>query len=265
MSSLRTINILGLQVAAIDYTGAIEAIKNLAQQPKPAAVSACNTHLVAESNLDPGFGAIMNRFDLIVPDGMPLIWLMNLDKAGLKNRVYGPYLMEKVIQATPAPWKHYFFGSSQECLDQLLPAVRKIQPDIQIAGAFSPPFRPWTEDDHATHATEIRETRPDFIWVALGGGRQERWIVDHQHRFPRGVFFGIGDGFELVAGRRPYAPAWMQSAGLTWAYRLLQEPQRLWKRYLKYNVLFVCFAVKERLRRLFVNTSYLDFKKPTGD
>ncbi|HEY5892184.1 MAG TPA: WecB/TagA/CpsF family glycosyltransferase [Chthoniobacterales bacterium] len=249
MLSLKTVDVLGLQVAVVDYTGAIDAIKHLARRSQPAAVSACNTHLVAESNLDPGFGKIMRSFDLILPDGMPLIWLMNLDRAGLKNRVYGPYLMEKLIQATPAPWKHYFFGSSQECLDQLLSAVQKLQPDIRIAGAFSPPFRQWSDDDHAEHAAKINEMSPDFIWVALGGGRQERWIVDHQHRFGRGVFFGIGDGFELLAGRRPYAPAWMQRAGLTWLYRLLQEPQRLWKRYFKYNVLFVWYALRARFVR----------------
>ncbi|HEY5753000.1 MAG TPA: WecB/TagA/CpsF family glycosyltransferase [Chthoniobacterales bacterium] len=249
MLSLKTVNVLGLQVAAVDYTGAIDAIKSLARRPQPAAVSACNTHLVAESNLDPAFGEIMSRFDLILPDGMPLIWLMNLDRAGLKNRVYGPYLMEKLIQATPEPWKHYFFGSSQECLDQLLAAVRRLQPGIHIAGAFSPPFRQWTEDDHAEHAARISETSPDFIWVALGGGRQERWIMDHLHRFGRGVFFGIGDGFELLAGRRPYAPAWVQRAGLTWLYRLSQEPHRLWKRYFKYNALFIWYALQSRFRR----------------
>ena len=89
---------------------------------------------------------------------------------------------------------------------------------------------------------------PDFIWVALGGVKQENWIARNRHRYQRGVFLAVGDAFELLAGRRTFAPAWMQRSGLTWVYRLVQEPRRLWKRYLTNNTAFATYAILEVLR-----------------
>ncbi len=239
--------VLGTAVDCVTYESALARITSLAGARRPTAVSACNTHLVALARSDFQFHAVMERFDLIAPDGYPLIWRLNAQGAGLKDRVYGPYLMRYTLQHTPAPWRHFFFGGTPECLDRLVGVAKTLQPDIQIAGTLSPPFRTWTENDEAQFARTIRESEADFIWVALGGERQEKWIVRNLHRHCKGVFFAIGDAFELLAGNRPFAPAWMQRFGLTWAYRLAQEPGRLWARYLKFNSLFLYYTVRDRL------------------
>jgi N-acetylglucosaminyldiphosphoundecaprenol N-acetyl-beta-D-mannosaminyltransferase len=178
---------------------------------------------------------------------MPVVWALNLRGAGLSDRVYGPYFMKYAIQNAPHPWRHFFFGDTEQVLDGLKRAAIQLQPDIEIVGAISPPFRAWTESDEAQFAETINRANPDFVWVALPGGRMERWIVDNQPHYNRGVFLAVGDAFTLLSGRRPFAPSWMQRLGLTWLYRMISEPRRLGPRYLRYNSLFVYYLVRDWL------------------
>lgn len=246
-SESKRIDVLGVGLRATDYTDGVKLLEELAQQKKPGMVAACNTHLVALARQQPEFGKILEGFDLLLPDGMPLVWAMRAQGATIKGRVYGPYLMQEALKKFSRPWKHFFFGGTERCLEELVVAARKIQPQLEIAGILSPPFRDWTEEDEQKFAEEIRASRADFIWVALGGGRQEEWIAKNIFRHSRGVFLAVGDAFELLAGRRPFAPNWMQKAGLTWLYRLCQEPRRLLSRYLKYNSLFVYYSLIEKI------------------
>lgn len=239
--------ILGTPVAAVDYEAAVKESRRLAGESRPAAVAASNTHIVALARQRPDFGRVMRRFDLVLPDGMPLRWWLNAQGSKLNDRVYGPYFMEKMIRETPRPWRHFFFGGSEETLEALTAHLREIQPDLDIAGTLSPPFRGWTGEEEEKFARVISDSKADFIWVALGGERQERWIIDNLHRHGRGVFFAVGDAFALLAGKRAFAPVWMQRIGLTWVYRLWQEPRRLWRRYTRFNSLFVFYAVRDAL------------------
>ncbi|NBQ56345.1 MAG: WecB/TagA/CpsF family glycosyltransferase, partial [Verrucomicrobia bacterium] len=229
-----------------DYAGGVKLLENLAERKKLGMVAACNTHIIALARQKPDFREALQKFDVLLPDGMPLVWSMRQKGADLQDRVYGPYFMQEAMRGLPRPWKHFFFGGTETCLRQLSEACRQIQPDVDIVGTFSPPFRKWTEKDETEFAEIIRNSGADFIWVALGGGRQERWIAKNLPRYQKGVFLAVGDAFELLAGRRAFAPDWMQQAGLTWFYRLLQEPRRLLPRYLKFNSLFVYYSFLER-------------------
>ncbi|MFZ4774602.1 MAG: WecB/TagA/CpsF family glycosyltransferase [Terrimicrobiaceae bacterium] len=242
---MRSLRVLGTPVHCATYDSGLEEIKRLAAVEAPATVAASNTHIIALARKDPGFGEVMRRFDVVLPDGYPLVWQLNRAGGGLDDRVYGPYFMRHVLRHTPAPYRHFFFGGSEECLARLTGAVKEIQPDLEIAGTFSPPYRAWSEEDEQHFADVIAGARADFIWVALGGERQERWIIKNLARHKRGVFFAVGDAFELLAGSRPYAPAWMQRYGLTWLYRLAQEPRRLFPRYVKFNSLFLYYLCRD--------------------
>ena len=246
--SLEFIRLLGTPVACATYDSALERIKALAREARPTAVCPSNTHILGEARHNPEFARILARFDLVLPDGMPVVWALNFGGASLKNRVYGPYLMRHVLQTTPRPWRHFFFGDSEECLAELRNVLFQLQPDIEIAGMLSPPFRPFTEADEASFADTINRANPDFVWVALPGVRMERWIIDNQARYQTGVFLAVGDAFTLLSGRRPFAPPWMQRMGLTWAYRLSKEPLRLGPRYLQYNFMFISYLLWDALR-----------------
>jgi N-acetylglucosaminyldiphosphoundecaprenol N-acetyl-beta-D-mannosaminyltransferase len=235
-----TIQILGVPVAVASYESALERVKALAKQPRPTAVCPANTHILAEARHNREFA--QTRFDLILPDGMPIVWALNRSGAKLRDRVYGPYFMRHTLRHTPRPWRHFFFGDSEACLADLSRVAKELQPDIEIAGAISPPFRDLTEQDEASFAESINRAEPDFVWVALPGVRMERWIISNQARFKRGVFLAVGDAFTLITGRRPFAPPWMQRFGMTWLYRLSHEPKRLGPRYLRYNALYVYYT-----------------------
>lgn len=244
---LRSLIVLGTPVHCATYETGLDEVKRLAAAPEPSAVAASNTHIISLARTDSSFGDVMRTFSVVLPDGYPLVWEMNRQGAGLKDRVYGPYFMRHVLRHTPRPFRHFFFGGSESCLARLTAAAREIQPDIEIAGTFSPPFRVWSEEDEEEFAATIRDSGADFIWVALGGERQERWIIKNLPRYRHGVFFAVGDAFELLAGSRPFAPAWMQKNGLTWLYRLSQEPGRLFPRYFKYNSLFLWYLLRDTL------------------
>ncbi|SRR5258706_3913094 len=240
---MQMVDVLGLPFGVADYGCAADAIIDMAKAPRPTAVAACATHPVTEARLHKEFFDVLKGFNLLLPDGMPLVWLMKTRGVSLLDRVYGPHLMRCVIERTPKPYRHFLFGGSPECLIQLEMQLKRVQPELQLVGSLSPPYRKWSEGDEDGFAKTITQANPDFIWVALGGGKQERWISQNRHRYGRGVFLAVGDAFELLAGRRRFAPNWMQRAGLGWCYRLVQEPRRLWKRYLFYNTIFIGFSI----------------------
>src|SRR6266571_6789105 len=137
----RSIKILGTPVACVTYQSAFEIVRSLARESRPTAVCPANTHILAEARHKPGFARVMSKFDLVLADGMPVVWAMNLRGAGLSDRVYGPYFMKYVLQNTPRPWRHFFFGDTEEVLEELRRTALALQPDIEIVGAISPPFR----------------------------------------------------------------------------------------------------------------------------
>lgn len=248
-SSLRSIRILGTPVACATYDSALDRVKALGREPRATAVCPSNTHILGEARHSRGFARVIGQFDLVLPDGMPVVWTLNALGAGLKDRVYGPYFMRHVLQRTPRPWRHFFFGDSEECLAELRRVLTRLQPDIEIVGMISPPFRPFTEADEASFAEAINKAAPHFVWVALPGVRMEQWIIDNQARYSGGVFLAVGDAFSLLSGRRTFAPRWMQRMGLTWFYRLCKEPLRLGPRYLRYNSIFVLYLLWDVLGR----------------
>jgi N-acetylglucosaminyldiphosphoundecaprenol N-acetyl-beta-D-mannosaminyltransferase len=243
------IEILGVPVACVTYDSALAAVEQLAREPRPTAVCPANTHILAEARHNPEFAVTMAKFDLVFPDGMPVVWALNVYGAGLQDRVYGPYFMRHALTRTPAPLRHFFFGDSEAVIEKLKSVAKELQPHIQIAGAISPPFGQFSEDDEAEFARIINAANPDFVWVALPGVRMERWITKNQHRYLRGVFLAVGDAFTLLTGARKFAPAWMQRHGLTWLYRLSAEPARLGPRYVQYNALFVRYFITQLMAK----------------
>lgn len=245
-SSRPTGKVLGVTLDLHDYDSAWLQLQKWASEDAIKLVAAANTHLVGEAASDDDFANVLSNFDMVLPDGMPLVWSMQLDGYPIHDRVYGPYIMRHALAHSGPDVKHYFFGGTEECLDKLCEQARKLNPVIHIVGTTSPPFGKWDEEIRKKLINNINEANPDMIWVALGGVRQERWLFENRHLFKRGVYLAVGDAFVLNAGLRAYAPHWMQRAGLTWLFRLVQEPSRLLRRYLTYNARFVVAFVKER-------------------
>jgi N-acetylglucosaminyldiphosphoundecaprenol N-acetyl-beta-D-mannosaminyltransferase len=251
---MRTLPVIGLPLACTDYAGAVDWILGKAAERSTAfAVEAANTHVAALARADEAFGEAMCRFDLIVPDGMPLVWSLNaaLPPADrLKDRVYGPTLMLETLQATDGrpEFRHFLFGGKESTLINLKSVFAGRYPGVSIAGAYSPPFGEWPEDEFDRICQKIRESGANLIWVGLGCPKQEHWIARHKDRLPPGVYFGIGAAFAFHAGEVSQAPALLQKIGMEWAYRIAAEPRRLFKRYFTYNSLFLWYTLRDRMR-----------------
>ncbi len=242
-----------MPLAATTYAGAVGWILDCAARgDRPYAVEAANTHVAALSRHDPEFGETMSRFDLILPDGMPLVWAINRQlppAEKLADRVYGPTLMLETLRATVErpEFRHFLLGGKQSTLDKLGSAFVTRFPGAAIAGVHSPPFGEWPDDEFDRIASMIRESRANLIWVGMGCPKQEHWIAKNKDRLPPGVYFGIGAAFAFHAGEVRQSPPVLQKLGLEWAYRLAMEPRRLFKRYFTYNTLFVYHLLKDRI------------------
>ncbi len=249
LTSPRHGSVLGTRLDLTDYGEALQRVVALARRDQVSLIAAANTHLVAETVSNKDFADVLCGFDMVLPDGMPLVWALKLDGHRLRDRVYGPYFMAHVLKNAPLEMTHCFFGGTPECLEQLQQRVRQMRPGIKITDAIAPPFGIWDADTEEDLIVRINRSAADFVWVALGGVKQETWLARQRHRFTRGVFVGAGDAFALLAGLRGYAPEWMQRCGLTWLHRLACEPRRLLSRYLRYNTRFVTAFLAERMRR----------------
>jgi N-acetylglucosaminyldiphosphoundecaprenol N-acetyl-beta-D-mannosaminyltransferase len=152
--------------------------------------------------------------------------------------------MRHCVANSPAPITHYFLGGSADCLDKLQARLRALNANLKIIGARNGYFKP---ADEPAIVDEINRLAPDFIWVGLGTPKQQDWIHRNKALIRRGVIFAVGFAFDVNAGTKPDAPAWMQLCGLTWLYRLCSEPRRLLPRYLKYNSLFLAYLLWDGL------------------
>ena len=250
----KTVDLIGLPVAATNYHQAIEWIEAAALPGDRAyAVEAANTHVAALARHDQSFGEAMAKFDLICPDGMPLVWLLNQQlkqSEKLTDRVYGPTLMLKTIEASEnkQELKHFFFGGSPDTLDKLEKRFSEDYPNAEIAGTYSPPFGTWPDDEFERVTQKIIESKANLVWVGLGCPKQERWIAEHKDKLPPAVYFGIGAAFAFHAGEVKQAPSWIQKCGVEWLYRLCREPRRLFRRYFTYNSLFLWYALRSQMK-----------------
>ncbi|MCP5531740.1 MAG: WecB/TagA/CpsF family glycosyltransferase [Akkermansiaceae bacterium] len=249
---MRTVPVIGLPLAATTYQGAVGWIlEHAASADRALAVEAANTHVAALARHDAEFGGTMERFDLIVPDGMPLVWAINRRLAEpdkLTDRVYGPTLMLETLKATDGrpEFRHFLLGGKESTLGKLHSVFSEKFPGAAIADTYSPPFGEWPDDEFERICERIRSSGANLIWVGLGCPKQEHWIARHKDHLPPGVYFGIGAAFAFHAGEVRQAPATLQRLGLEWAYRIAMEPRRLFKRYFTYNSLFLYHLVRDK-------------------
>lgn len=211
-------------------------------------VTVNNVHTMMEGYWDSSYRAIINEGYLSIPDGKPLEIVGKLKGNKNISRLFGPSVMEKFIDwGRKDGISHFFFGSSENTLSKLREAIESKYPGAKIAGMVSPPYKPVKEWNHEAFLESINAARPDFIWIGLGAPKQEYWMHEHFHKIDKGILFGIGAGFDYLAGNTNHAPEWMKKFALEWLYRLVQEPRRLWKRYLKTIPPFIFYASLELL------------------
>lgn len=235
----------GVRIDAYGFDQAVERILEAAQAREPLAVHLCNAYTLALARKEPGLEALLNRGDLNFPDGMPLVWIARRLGLELRTRVYGPDLMEAVLdRGRSLGLRHFFYGSTQPVLDCLVERSCARFPGLVVAGVAAPPFRPLTALEQAQVVDELKKSNADVVWVGLGTPKQDEF-VDRFRDLLQVPLMAVGAAFDFHAGTVSQAPHILQTLGLEWSYRLLREPRRLWRRYLFGNFSFVRGVIQE--------------------
>ena len=245
---LARVNILGVGISAINMAMALEIIEGWIAKRESHYVCVTGVHGVMESQRDEQLRRIHNKAGLVTPDGMPLVWLSRLKGHRHVERVYGPDLVLALCErSVERQYRHFFYGGAEGVPEELAANLRRHFPELQVAGTYSPPFRPLTPAEDEQVVQMLNQAAPDIVWVGLSTPKQERWMAAHVGRIEAPVLIGVGAAFDFLTGRKRQAPRWMQRNGLEWLFRLLTEPRRLWRRYLINNPLFVLLVLAQAL------------------
>ena len=252
LDNLARTNVLGVGVHAINMEQAVAAIDQAVRDRRKGYVCVTGVHGVMEAQADSEFKKILNNSLLTTPDGMPTVWVGRLQGFRHMDRVYGPDLMLEVCRLSEERgYTHYFYGGKKGIAEQLANALRKRFRKLKIVGLDTPPFRPLNPAEEQELQEQMMKTRTDFLWVGLSTPKQERFMANHIGALDCTLMLGVGAAFDVHTGMTKDAPQWMKRAGLQWFHRLLQEPSRLWKRYLINNPKFIFNIVLQLLRQSF--------------
>lgn len=237
--------ILKTNINVTDMDTVLCTIEDSLEEVRGNYICVSNVHTTVMAFRDENYRKIQNESWMSLPDGKPLSMVSK--KRGFENagRVPGPDLMPKVFEKSrEKKYRHFFYGSTDQTLKMLEQKIREKYPYLEIAGMYSPPFRKLTEEEDREIVEKINETKPDFVWVALGAPKQEIWMAEHKNKV-HALMVGVGAAFDFEAGTVKRAPKWMQEMCLEWFYRILQDPMRLIPRYVNTNISFMWNVYKE--------------------
>ncbi|MCI9547340.1 MAG: WecB/TagA/CpsF family glycosyltransferase [Lachnospiraceae bacterium] len=242
-AQIPTCKILGVNIAAVNMQWLLDFTKKHIRDLSGDYLCVSNVHTTITAYEDEEYRAIQNGGIMAIPDGGPLSSVGRRRGHSHMERITGPDYMGEIMKiSAERGYRHYFYGSTEETLGKMRQRLLKEYPGLLIIGMYSPPFGPMTREEDEALVKDMNATKPDFVWVALGAPKQEKWMAAHKGRVD-GLMVGVGAGFDYFAGNIKRAPGWMQKLNLEWLYRLMQEPGRLFKRYWHTNVKFIWEAV----------------------
>jgi N-acetylglucosaminyldiphosphoundecaprenol N-acetyl-beta-D-mannosaminyltransferase len=250
----RRMSVLGVPVSLVNLPRAVDLVVGWARSAPARTVFVREVPSLMAAVDTPALNRLHDHADLIVPDGMPLVWVGRAKGHGTEiGRVAGADLMDAVCAASLATGQsHYFFGGKPGVAEKAASTLAERHKGLVIAGTYSPPMRDIgpdfrLSDDGLAEVEAIRASGADFIWVGISSPKQEYWMMQAAPLVGRGVFFGVGAAFDFHSGAVQRAPGWMRNNGLEWLHRLISEPRRLWRRYLILAPRFVWLLLAERL------------------
>ena len=247
-SELNRVPVINVPITGTNMSDCIKFLVEHIDELRGEYICVSNAHTSVMAHDDPSYWACQAESVMSVPDGKPLSIIGRKIIASM-DRVTGPDLMREIFEASEQyGWRHYFYGNERKNLDALRDALQKQYPGLEIAGMEPSVFRPLTDNEKHDLSQRIADSGADFAWVALGAPRQE--VLMHELKGgPQPLMIGVGGAFNVLAGVVPEAPMWMQNLSLEWLYRLMQEPKRLFKRYLVTNTKFLFYQFTKAKRK----------------
>ncbi len=238
--------VLGVKIADTNLFDTCERIVDWVRKKEKTYVCIAPVASIMDCQKDKKYKEIVNRSGMTTPDGMPVVWLGKMKGMKKIARTYGPDLMLELCEkGQREDLTHYFYGSLEDVNQKLSNRLKSQFEKIKISGSFAPPFRDLGEVEDDQVIEKINNANVDVLWVGLGSPKQDYWMFNHRKKLNVPVIIGVGAAFDFLSGTKKQAPKWMQKSGLEWLFRLIQEPGRLWKRYLIGNTIFVYLILKE--------------------
>ncbi len=242
---LKYCTILKTNINVTNMEDTIAYITENLERLKGDYICVSNVHTTVMAFRDKEYRMVQNSAAMALPDGQPLSIVSRGRGYTEAQRVPGPDLMPKILDLSQENgYSHFFYGSSPETLDQLKKAMLAKYPKLRIAGMYAPPYRELTREEDENAIRMINESGADFIWVALGAPKQEKWMYEHREKV-NGLMLGVGAAFDFIAGTAKRAPMWMQKMCLEWVFRIIQNPRRMIPRYLNTNFSFMYHVHQE--------------------
>lgn len=226
------VSLLNTRIDKVDLDDAVAQIDRFVRDGVPHQVVTVNVDFLRLGEEDPTFRDLINTSDLVVADGMPLVWGSRMLGDALPERVTGVDLLSACARLSAEKgYSIFLLGATPGVAEEAANVLRGKYPGVRIAATYAPPMGPFSEAEEEKMVRLVQEVQPDMLFVAFGAPKQDRWIRRHMHQLHVPVCMGVGGSFDFLAGRTHRAPSWMQDRGLEWLYRVIQEPRRLWKRY----------------------------------
>jgi len=226
-------DVLGVGVSIVNMDDAIRLSESVIRSRDRGYVCVTDVHGIIEAQSDTAFREILNRSIMTTPDGMPLVWVGRIQGHDRIRRVYGPdFLLEMCRVSVKCEYRHFFFGGKPGVANRLALELSKKFPGLQVVGTYAPPFRPLNPSEEQELEAIVAQAKPDVFWVGLGSPKQEQFMAQYCGRLEAKLMVGVGAAFDIHSGNVKEAPPWLKATGLQWLHRLIQEPRRLWRRYL---------------------------------
>lgn len=225
--------ICGIWVDDVTMEKTLEHMSDFIESGSPHYIVTPNADHIVLARIDPEFDESYRHADLVIPDGMPLIWASKILGKPLMERVTGSDLLPKACEiAASKGYKVFFLGSTPQSSSKAAQILKERYNGLQVVGLYSPSFG-FEKDEYENQKTIeiVKQARPDILFVALGTPKQEKWIYKHRKLLNVPISVGVGAGLDFIAGIQRRAPKWIQNLGLEWFWRLCLEPKRLWRRY----------------------------------
>lgn len=244
-----------MPVAVTSYEDAGQRIMAAAHRTIGQYVCVSNVHMCMEAFDSPAFNEVVNNADLVVPDGVPLVWGLKALGENTATQIRGSDLLLHLCQkAEQSSTPIGLYGGTPESLLDFERFLHREYPGLHIAFSSSPPFRELSKAEKDGYIEQINHSAARILFVGIGCPKQEKWMAEHRDKLSC-VMIGVGAAFDFFSGRQKHAPRWMQKSGLEWLYRLASDPRRLWKRYLKHNPRFMYHFGKQLVRQRLLNNS----------
>jgi N-acetylglucosaminyldiphosphoundecaprenol N-acetyl-beta-D-mannosaminyltransferase len=267
---LPSVSIIGSPVTALPYEEQIQIMAEWAKERLSKVVCVANVHMITEAHWHSELELLLKYADMVTPDGMPLVWMMQLMGIRKQDRVAGLDVLLGLCKSAERDGTGvYFVGSLPEILESIQEKLLKEFPNLIISGLEPLPFRPLTQDEDEALVEKINQSNAGVVFVSLGCPKQEFWMGAHRDRI-NAVMVGLGGAFPVYAGIHKRAPRWVRDIGMEWLYRLIQEPRRLWYRYGSTIPPFIFLALKQLLTQPKANSTRTkdassDSSKPGAD